>query len=174
MSDHADDLMAIPRLADRVGVSPRVLRYWEELGIISPSVEHGRLRYAPRDEAIARLVKRLLEVTDCGIDGIRMLKRTAERSVLAGAGDEAVLLEEALRLLYARKAFRRVTGVDEERFAGPPPPPPPHPPHPGHRERQDEAGHPRSADEVLSAPPHSPRRGHRKAPGGKPPPERRR
>lgn len=138
--------MAIPRLAERVGVSPRVLRYWEELGIISPSVEHGRLRYSPRDEAIARLVKRLLEVTDCGIDGIRMLKGTAERSVLAAAGDEPALLEEALRLLYARKAFRRLTGVDEERFAGPPSPPPPHPPHPGHR----------------------------KAPGSKPPPRKRR
>jgi DNA-binding transcriptional MerR regulator len=49
MADQPDDLMAIPRLAERVGVSPRVLRYWEEQGVISPSAEHGRLRYGPRD-----------------------------------------------------------------------------------------------------------------------------
>ncbi len=125
--------MAIPGLAERVGVTPRVLRYWEELGIISPSAEHGRLRYGPRDEAIARLVRRLLELTDCGVDGIRMLQRQAERDVGADPGDEAALTESALRLLLARKAFRRVSGVDEERYGAPPvPPAPPHHPPPHH------------------------------------------
>src|ERR1700676_5573757 len=119
MADNVDDLMAIPRLAEHVGVSPRVLRYWEEQGIISPSNEHGRLRYSPRDEAIARLVKRLLELTDCGVDGIKMLKRLAERDVRAAAGDEATVTEVALRSLYARKAFREVADVDEERFGAP-------------------------------------------------------
>ena len=41
-----DELLAIPRLAERVGVTPRVLRYWEEQGLISPTREHGKLRYA--------------------------------------------------------------------------------------------------------------------------------
>ena len=126
--------MAIPRLAERVGVTPRVLRYWEELGIISPSTEHGRLRYTPRDEAIARQVKRLLELSDCGVDGIRMLQRRAERGVDVAAGDEVMLTEAALEILLARKAFRRLTGVDEERYGAPPPPPPHRPPgrrHPG-------------------------------------------
>lgn len=123
--------MAIPRLAERVGVTPRVLRYWEELGIISPSTEHGRRRYSPRDEAIARLVRRLLELTDCGVDGIRMLKRSAERDVRATAGDEAAVTEAALRLLYARKAFREVAGVDDEHLGRPSPPSPPPPPPPG-------------------------------------------
>jgi MerR family regulatory protein len=37
------ELVAIPRLAERVGVTPRVLRYWEEQGLISPTREHGKL-----------------------------------------------------------------------------------------------------------------------------------
>ncbi|HEY7925875.1 MAG: helix-turn-helix domain-containing protein [Candidatus Dormibacteria bacterium] len=126
MTDQDDAFVAIPRLAERVGVSPRVLRYWEEQGIISPSIEHGRLRYSPRDEAIARLIKRLLELTDCGVDGVRMLKRGAEVEVRAVGGDESALTEAALRLLYARKAFRAQTGVDEERLGAPAHPPPPH------------------------------------------------
>ena len=129
MADSDDhDLIAIPRLAERVGVSPRVLRYWEEQGIISPSTEHGRLRYSPRDEAIARLIKRLLELTDCGVDGIKMLKRLAEREVRGPGADEIGLTESALRSLYTRKAFRELTGVDEERLGAPAPPiPRPHP-----------------------------------------------
>jgi DNA-binding transcriptional MerR regulator len=126
--------MAIPGLAKHVGVTPRVLRYWEEQGLISPTREHGKLRYSPRDLAIAGLIRRLLEA-GAGMDGIRMLKRIAERDIRRGAasGDEAALAEEALRILYQRKAFREETGTDEEHYPGrrpPPPPPPPHGPHP--------------------------------------------
>lgn len=130
----ADELLAIPRLAERVGVTPRVLRYWEEQGLISPTREHGRLRYSPRDVAIARLIRTVLQ-TGTGIEGVRMLKRLAERDIRgrAAAGDEAALAEEALRILYQRKAFREETGMDEEHYpqGNPPPPPPPHrgPPH---------------------------------------------
>jgi len=130
------ELLAIPRLAERVGVTPRVLRYWEEQGLISPTREHGKLRYSPRDVAIARLIRRLLEA-GVGIDGIRMLKLLAERDIRhsSSSGDVAALTEEALRILYRRKAFREETGMDEEHYpeAKPPPPPPPHggPPHSG-------------------------------------------
>ena len=121
--------MAIPRLAERVGVTPRVLRYWEEQGLISPTREHGKLRYSPRDVAIAGLIRRLLAV-GVGVEGIRMLKRLAERDVRRspGAGDETALMEEALRILYQRKAFREETGMDEEDYpeGHHPPPPPPH------------------------------------------------
>jgi len=129
--------MAIPRLAEHVGVTPRVIRYWEEQGLISPTRERGKLRYSPRDVAIARLVKRLIDA-GVGVEGVAMLKAVAEREVrLAGrAGDERALLEAALRLLYQRKAFREETGRDEEHYPeGPHPPPPhggpgPHPPPP--------------------------------------------
>jgi DNA-binding transcriptional MerR regulator len=131
-----DELMAIPRLAERIGVTPRVLRYWEEQQLISPTREHGKLRYSPRDLAIAALIRRLLDA-GAGVEGIRMLKRLAERDVRRAAAteEEAALAEEALRILYQRKAFREETGTDEEHYpAGmplpPPAPPPPHPPPP--------------------------------------------
>jgi len=127
--------MAIPRLAEHIGVTPRVLRYWEEQQLISPTREHGKLRYSPRDLAIAALIRRLLDA-GAGVEGIRMLKRLAERDIrnAVGTGEEAALAEEALRILYQRKAFREETGMDEEHYpqgGPPPPPPPPHgpPPH---------------------------------------------
>jgi DNA-binding transcriptional MerR regulator len=126
-----DELMAIPRLAERIGVTPRVLRYWEEQQLISPTREHGKLRYSPRDLAIAALIRRLLDA-GAGVEGIRMLKRLAERDVrrAAATGEEAALAEEALRILYQRKAFREETGTDEEHYPQHmPPPPPPPPPH---------------------------------------------
>jgi DNA-binding transcriptional MerR regulator len=133
------ELLAIPRLAERVGVTPRVLRYWEEQGLISPTREHGKLRFSPRDVAIAALIRRLLEA-GVGIDGIRMLKRLAERDIRhsSGAGDVTALTEQALRILYQRKAFREETGMDEEHYPEGKPPPPPHggpPPGPGPRPR---------------------------------------
>jgi DNA-binding transcriptional MerR regulator len=134
-----DELLAIPRLAERVGVTPRVLRYWEEQGLISPTREHGKLRFSPRDVAIAALIRRLLEA-GVGIDGIRMLKRLAERDIRhsSGAGDVTALTEQALRILYQRKAFREEAGMDEEHYPEGKPPPPPHggpPPGPGPRPR---------------------------------------
>ncbi len=69
-----------------------------------------------------------------------MLKRLAERDIrrAAATGEEAALAEEALRILYQRKAFREETGTDEEHYpAGKPPPPPPprHGPKAGHGPR---------------------------------------
>jgi len=144
-----EGLVAIPRLAERVGVTPRVLRYWEEQGLISPTREHGKLRYSPRDVAIAGLIRRLL-AAGAGIEGVRMLKRMAERDIRgsSAAGDEAALAEEALRILYQRKAFREETGMDEEHYPegkpSPPRPgkPPPRPPHHGPPHRPQGPGRP--------------------------------
>jgi DNA-binding transcriptional MerR regulator len=131
--DRDDELMAIPRLAERIGVTPRVLRYWEEQQLISPTREHGKLRYSPRDLAIARLIRRLLDA-GAGVEGIRMLKRLAERDVrrAAATGEEAALAEEALRILYQRKAFAEETGTDEEHYPRGKPQPPPPPDRPAH------------------------------------------
>src|SRR6266702_1126204 len=82
--DRDDELMAIPRLAERIGVTPRVLRYWEEQQLISPTREHGKLRYSPRDLAIAGLIRALLDA-GAGVEGIRMLTRLAERDVRRAA-----------------------------------------------------------------------------------------
>src|SRR5438093_4651764 len=108
--DRDDELMAIPRLAERIGVTPRVLRYWEEQQLISPTREHGKLRYSPRDMAIARLTKQLIDA-GFGVEGLRMLKDLSERDIrrAAESGDETMLIELALRVLYQRKAFREET-----------------------------------------------------------------
>lgn len=122
-----DELVAIPRLAEQVGVTPRVLRYWEEQGLISPTREHGKLRYSPRDVAIARLTKRLLD-SGASVDGLRMLKDLSEREIRRAAevADAAMLSEIALRVLYHRKAFREATGMKEEHYPQGDPKPPDH------------------------------------------------
>jgi hypothetical protein len=102
------------------------------------------VRYSARDMAIARLIKRLLDV-GLGIDAVGMLKMLGERDVRqAGqAGDERLLCELALRILFQRKAFREETPTDEEHYPqgmpAPPPPPkrPPPPPPPPHRHPRD-------------------------------------
>lgn len=130
----ADELIAIPRLAEQVGVTPRVLRYWEEQGLISPTREHGKLRYSPRDVAIARLTKRLLE-RGASVDALRMLKELSEREIrrASAVADRDLLAEIALRVLYQRKAFGEATGMKEEHYPhGDPKPPDPGPGRHGH------------------------------------------
>jgi DNA-binding transcriptional MerR regulator len=124
-----DELIAIPRLAEQVGVTPRVLRYWEEQGLISSTREHGKLRYSPRDVAIARLTKRLLEA-GASVDGLRMLKELSEREIRRAAAvvDGGLLSEIALRVLYQSKAFREATGMKEEHYPHGDPKPPDHGP----------------------------------------------
>lgn len=124
-----DELVAIPRLAERTGVTARVLRYWEELGLISPTREHGKLRYSPRDTAVARLTKRLID-SGVSLDALQMLKELTEREVRRAGrdGDGVALTELALRNLYQRKAFREVTGMDDEHYPEGQPAPPPHGP----------------------------------------------
>jgi DNA-binding transcriptional MerR regulator len=141
--DRDDELMAIPRLAEQIGATPRVLRYWEQQQLISPTREHGKLRYSPGDLAIAALIRRLLDAGS-GVDGIRMLKRLAEQNVrhAAATGVEDALAEEALRILYQRKAFREETGTDEEHYPQREPPPPP--PGPLHHPRPGPPHHPRA------------------------------
>lgn len=154
-----DELVAIPRLAEQVGVTPRVLRYWEEQGLISPTREHGKLRYSPRDVAIARLTKRLLDA-GASVDGIRVLKDLSEREIrwAAQASDEAMLSEIALRVLYQRKAFREATAMGEEHY---PVGDPKHPVHePGRPHSPHKEGKKKKKKKVKKGPksigPHSP------------------
>jgi DNA-binding transcriptional MerR regulator len=124
-SHQSEDLVALPHMAREAGVSARVLRYWAEQGLISPTREHGKLRYAPHDLAIARLVKRRLDA-GIGIDGVRTLRSSADWEIRAAvsAHDDDHLEELALRILYAQKAFRDLTGHQPEHLLGGPPPPP--------------------------------------------------
>jgi DNA-binding transcriptional MerR regulator len=151
ITSSSEALVAIPRLAEEVGVTPRVMRYWEEQGLISPSRERGKLRYAPHDLAIARLVKRLLD-DGVGIDGVRALRTLSEREVQSAVdrNDESYLAELALRILYARKAFRDLTSTEPDRFLHP------------HPEL------PRPPGDPKHAPPRGPKHRAEHGPGGPP------
>jgi len=61
---------------------------------------------------------------------LQMLKELSEREVRRAGrdGDREALTELALRILYQRKAFREVTGMDDEHYPEGHPPPPPHGP----------------------------------------------
>jgi DNA-binding transcriptional MerR regulator len=123
VEDTNAELMAVPRLAASIGVTPRVFRYWVELGLVTPSREHGKLRFAPHDLAAARLVKRLLD-QGVGVDGVRMLRDLAEQRIRS-ALDTSEVDRIALSMLYERKAFRSSTGHEPEHDPEAPPPPPP-------------------------------------------------
>ncbi len=71
-----------------------------------------------------------------------MLRRLVGRDVrrAAASGDEAVLAEEALRILYQRKAFGEDTGTGEEHYPQRKPPPPPALRRPARSERPRPAG----------------------------------
>jgi DNA-binding transcriptional MerR regulator len=141
--DREDELMAIPRLAEETGLTPRVLRYWEEQGLISPSREHGKLRYSPKDLAIARLTRRLMD-SGVGVEGVRMLKQLVQRDIerAAKSGDERALTEAALRILYERKAFEEATGMKEDLYPEGHRPPPGGPRHgPGKHGPREPAPH---------------------------------
>ena len=149
-----DQLIAIPRLAEQVGVTPRVLRYWEEQGLISPTREHGKLRYSPRDVAIAGLTKHLLDA-GASVDGMRVLKELSEREIrwAADVADEVVILEIALRILYQRKAFREVTAMSEEHYPEGDPKPPGHGPGRQHAPGSDKKHKKKKKDKKGLKPP---------------------
>jgi len=99
----------------------------------------------PRAKLSQRGLRWALLDAGAGVDGIRMLKRLAERDIrrAAASGDEAALAEEALRILYQRKAFGEETGTSEEHYPQrKPPPPPPRPHHGGRAAREAAAGWP--------------------------------
>ncbi|SRR5579884_289580 len=102
--------LAIPGFAREIGVTPRVLRYWEEQGLIRPSRERGKLRYSPRDVRMAVLIQRLLD-HGMGVDGVRVVRMLAEREILQAAGqeDEMALTELTLRAAYQRKLLDELT-----------------------------------------------------------------
>ena len=94
--------------AARVGLSARTLRYYEELGLITPSAytSGGERRYGGADlELLSRIVE-LRDVLGMNLEEIRRFLESETRldTVRAairarkGAGDRRALLEEALAL----------------------------------------------------------------------------
>lgn len=71
--DDADAGIRISDAATRVGVSARTLRYYEELGLLMPSLytAGGERRYTPRDLAHLERILELREVLGMNLDEIR-------------------------------------------------------------------------------------------------------
>ena len=69
----ADTGMRISDAATRVGVSARTLRYYEELGLLTPSLytAGGERRYTPEDLAHLQRILELREVLGMNLDEIR-------------------------------------------------------------------------------------------------------
>jgi DNA-binding transcriptional MerR regulator len=98
-----DEESRIQDVADAVGVSPRMLRYWEQEGLIAPSRgPGGHRRYNRHDLLMIKLIKRLLDQGSYTAGDVKLLRDVVERetSLALKAGDDRL----TLRLLLQRKA----------------------------------------------------------------------
>jgi DNA-binding transcriptional MerR regulator len=82
--------IAIGVAAERLGISPRSLRYYEQVGLLTPSgrTEGGNRLYSDEDLARVARIREMQELLGADLDTIRS----------AGDGDRTALLHEALAL----------------------------------------------------------------------------
>lgn len=123
--DESSDQRLIADASAQVGVSPRVLRYWEQLGVVRPSRDpHGRRHFTRHDLLAMTLIQELLDATQTSISDLRLVRELAEREVEAALGDPLT----RLKLLFQRQAAEpRFHELIEQRVP-PPSRPGPHPP----------------------------------------------
>lgn len=91
----------IAEASRQVGISPRVLRYWEQSGVVKPSRDPAGRRHFNRHDLLAiTLIQELLESSDTSIADLRLVRELAEREVAAAMSDPLT----RLRLLFQRQA----------------------------------------------------------------------
>jgi DNA-binding transcriptional MerR regulator len=80
-SSGTEATMRISDAAERAGVSPRTLRFYEELGLIAPSghTTGGARRYAPEDLARIERIQELKDVLGLGLDEVKEVLETEAR-----------------------------------------------------------------------------------------------
>jgi DNA-binding transcriptional MerR regulator len=100
-ADVADAGIRISDAATRVGVSARTLRYYEELGLLTPSLytAGGERRYTPEDLAHLERILELREVLGMNLDEIR------EFLALEARLDELRASYQATRNATSKKAL---------------------------------------------------------------------
>jgi DNA-binding transcriptional MerR regulator len=89
MSDvEVDARFRIGEVAEQAGVSPRTLRYYQELGLLDPAglSPGGSRRYSPRDVARLRRILELRDVMGFDLDRINTILHAEDR--LAELRDE--------------------------------------------------------------------------------------
>lgn len=125
--ERSSDQRLIAEASAQVGVSPRVLRYWEQLGVVRPSRDpHGRRHFSRHDLLAMTLIQELLDSTQTSISDLRLVRELAEREVEAALADPLT----RLKLLFQRQAAEfRFHELIEERIP-PPSRPGPLPPTP--------------------------------------------
>ncbi len=99
--DDQDPQRLIADASREIGVSARVLRYWEQLGVVRPSRDpRGRRHFSRHDLLAMALIQELLGSTGASISDLRLLREMAEREVEAALRDPLT----RLRLLFQRQA----------------------------------------------------------------------
>jgi DNA-binding transcriptional MerR regulator len=105
---HTPELLAIGQAAREVGVSVRSLRYYEEMGLLTPAgrTTGGNRLYGPDDLARVRRIRELQQLLGFNLDEVRDILSHEDRIVEIRQGwqdasdvDRAHLLDEA-RVAY--------------------------------------------------------------------------
>lgn len=102
-------LLPIGRAAAECGVSERALRYYEELGLLTPSgrTPGGLRRYAPADLDRVTQIRELQTLLGLNLDEVRVVLgnqdrlaalREAYRATRPGSGRRRELIKEGLKL----------------------------------------------------------------------------
>lgn len=78
---HADELLGIGAAAACAGVSERALRYYQELGLITPAgcTQGGLRRYSQEDLARVAWIRQLQSLLGLSLDEIGVVLRTDDR-----------------------------------------------------------------------------------------------
>jgi DNA-binding transcriptional MerR regulator len=81
MSDAAEPRFRIGEVAQQAGVSPRTLRYYQELGLLDPAglSPGGSRRYSARDVARLRRILELRDVMGFDLDRINVILHAEDR-----------------------------------------------------------------------------------------------
>lgn len=105
------EAFSIEEVAERVGVSPRMLRYWEDLELIFPKrTEGNQRRYSSEEIRILSLIKQLTEEFEMSTAEIRVIqklgcKELALARLKSGQGSDEydpIWLMILLESLYAK------------------------------------------------------------------------
>jgi DNA-binding transcriptional MerR regulator len=113
----------IAEASEQVGVSPRVLRYWEQLGVVRPSRGPGGTRHFNRHDLLAMsLVRELLAASNTSISDLRLIRVVAEKEVAAAMADPLTRLKLLFQRQAAEEAFHPLL---DELVPGPRGPRPP-------------------------------------------------
>jgi DNA-binding transcriptional MerR regulator len=86
------DLSRIGEVADRLGVSPRTIKYYEEIGLLTPG-ERSPGGFRLYGEPDVERLQRILRLKDMGFSLAAIREFTAVREAAREATREAVLIE---------------------------------------------------------------------------------